>query len=69
MKIIENPNSVLLKHRQYLKTLELKKNLLAEEAQINAEEKENKTKTFKENAAKQRLKIKTLKENEVQQEE
>jgi hypothetical protein len=61
----KNPNSVLLKHRQYLKTLELKKNLLAEEAMIDAEEKENKTRTFKDNAAKQRTKIKTLKENEV----
>ena len=32
---------------------------------IDAEDKENKTKVFKENAAKQRTKIKVLKENEV----
>lgn len=43
----------------------MKKNILAEEAAINNEEKENKTAIFKANAAKQRQKIKTLKENEV----
>lgn len=61
-----DPNSVLLKHRRYLKGLELNKNAIAEGRMMGLQEKENKAIKFKENAAKQRTKIRTLKEQELE---
>lgn len=61
-----DPNSVLVKHRKYLKGLELSKNKQMEDQLMELAEKENKTIKFKENAAKQRAKISALKENELQ---
>jgi len=60
-----DPNSVLIKHRKYLKGLEINKNRQVEDQYMDMAEKENKTIKFKENAAKQRTKIRTLKENEL----
>ena len=54
-----------MKHRRYLKGLELTKNAQAEDRMMVMAEKENKTKVFKENAAKQRGKIRTLKDVEM----
>lgn len=45
-----DPNSVLLKHRRYLKDLEVKKTMSMEERMAINAEKENKTRIFKENA-------------------
>lgn len=45
-----DPNSVLVKHRKYLKTLEVRKNIDQEEQMLVMAEKENKTRVFKENA-------------------
>lgn len=61
-----DPNSVLVKHRKYLKSLEVKKNVDQEERMMSLAEKENKTRIFKENAAKQRSKIRTLKDAEME---
>jgi len=55
----------LIKHRKYLKGLEINKNRQVEDQYMDMAEKENKTIKFKENAAKQRTKIRTLKENEL----
>jgi len=61
-----DPNSVLVKHRKYLKGLEYNKNAQVENRMMDIHEKENKTQKFKENAAKQRTKIRTLKDAEMQ---
>jgi len=61
-----DPNSVLLKHRRYLKGLELHKNAQHEDRMLTLAEKEIKTQKFKENASKQRSKIRTLKGVELQ---
>jgi hypothetical protein len=42
-----DPNSVLLKHRRYLKGLELNKNQQAEDRMMDLQEKEFKTVAFK----------------------
>jgi hypothetical protein len=47
-----DPNSVLLKHRRYLKGLELNKNAQHEDRMMTLAEKEMKTAKFKENASK-----------------
>lgn len=60
-----DPNSVLVKHKKYLRGLEINKNTQIEDRMIDMAEKENKTIKFKENAAKQRTKIRTLKDNEL----
>lgn len=61
-----DPNSVLVKHRKYLKGLEVRKTVDQEERMMTLAEKENKTRVFKENAAKQRTKIRSLKEVELE---
>lgn len=61
-----DPNSVLVKHRKYLRSLETAKNIDSDERMIVLAEKENKTRVFKENASKQRSKIRTLKETELE---
>jgi hypothetical protein len=63
---IVDPNSVLVKHRKYLKSLEYKKAIDQDEQMLVVAERENKTRIFKENASKQRGKIRTLKENEIE---
>lgn len=50
--MLVDPNSVLVKHRRYLRTLEVKKNIDNEETMMAIAEKENKTVVFKQNAAK-----------------
>jgi len=47
-----DPNSVLVKHKKYLRGLEINKNTQIEDRMIDMAEKENKTIKFKENAAK-----------------
>ena len=47
-----DPNSILIKHRKFLKSLENKKMSEKQAKEIEMAEKEKKTKAFKENAAK-----------------
>lgn len=53
-----------MRHRNFLKDLEAKKNQEREDAMLTEQMKELKAKTFKEQAAVQREKIKTLKVTE-----
>ena len=53
-----------MRHRNFLKDLEAKKNQEREDAMLTEQMKELKAKTFKEQAAAQREKIKTLKVTE-----
>ena len=50
-----------MRHKKFLKQLERQKNYERAEAMENQANKENKTKAFKEQAARQRSKIKGLK--------
>ena len=45
-----NPNSILVRHKKFLKQLERQKNVEREDAFIAANEKENKSKAFKDQA-------------------
>jgi len=56
-----------VRHKRFLKQLEKQKNLEREDMLLQQNEKDNKTKAFKEAAARQREKIKGLKTNDVQQ--
>ena len=47
---IVDPNSILVRHKKFLKQLERQKNVEREDAFIAANEKENKTKAFKDQA-------------------
>lgn len=60
-----NPNSILLRHKRFLKQLEVQKNAEKEDMLLMMNEKENKTKAFKDAAARQRDKIKGLKTSDV----
>lgn len=60
-----DPNSILVRHRKFLKQLELKKGIEREEQLINEASKQQKVQAFKDQAAKQREKIKGLKEDEL----
>jgi hypothetical protein len=57
----EDPNSILARHRNFLKQLEGMKTQEREAAMLQEHLNEQKAKTFKEQAAKQRDKIKALK--------
>jgi parvulin-like peptidyl-prolyl isomerase len=59
--LIEDPNSILARHRSFLKELETKKQQEREEAMLYDHMKEQKEQKFREQAAKQRDKIKGLK--------
>ena len=61
-----NPNSILVRHRKFLKQLERQKNVERQEQLDVMAEKENKTKAFKDAAARQREKIKGLKYTEIE---
>ena len=67
MPSIADPNSILVRHKKFLRQLEKQK--VAEQAYQMEEQanKENKTKAFKQQAARQREKIKGLKQHDVQQ--
>ena len=56
-----DPNSILVRHRKFLKQLETQKNLEREEQMRDNEYQEGKRKAFKDQAAKQRDKIRGLK--------
>lgn len=56
-----DPNSILVRHRNFLRDLEAKKNQEREDIMLNEQMKELKAKTFKDQAAAQREKIKALK--------
>ena len=45
-----DPNSILVRHKKFLKQLERQKNIERDEAYQAAEEKENKTRAFKDQA-------------------
>lgn len=60
-----DPNSILLRHKKFLKQLESKKCIEKEEAVLTELNKIEKMHAFKEVAAKQREKINTLKAVEV----
>ena len=47
---IVDPNSILVRHKKFLKQLERQKNVEREDAFIAANEKENKSKAFKDQA-------------------
>lgn len=59
-----DPNSILVRHKKFLKQLERQKNVEREENFNALVERERKTKAFKDQAAKQREKIKGLKQAE-----
>ena len=66
MNGLADPNSILVRHKKFLKQLERQKNVERNEhAEIMAA-KENKTAAFKQAAARQREKIKGLKTADVQ---
>ena len=56
-----------MRHKKFLKQLERQKNVKRAETMEVMAEKENKTKAFKEAAARQREKIKGLKQTDVQE--
>lgn len=60
-----DPNSILVRHRKFLKQLEAQKNLEKEEVIEAQNEAERKKANFRNQAAKQRDKIKTMKAAEV----
>jgi len=62
MSLAGDPNSILMRHRNFLKNLETKKNQEREEEMLQEQMKELKAKQFREQAAAQREKIKTLKQ-------
>jgi hypothetical protein len=68
LKLINNfiadPNSILFKHRRFLKQLEEQKMKEKDEKDREEEQKEKKVKQFKDVAAKQRTKITLLKKDE-----
>lgn len=64
---IVDPNSILVRHKKFLKQLERQKNVEKEDDYMMQADKENKTKAFKEQAARQREKIKGLKGTDIQQ--
>lgn len=45
-----DPNSILVRHKKFLKQLERQKNVERDEAYMAANEKENKTRAFKDQA-------------------
>ena len=47
---IVDPNSILVRHKKFLKQLERQKNVERDEAYMAANEKENKTRAFKDQA-------------------
>jgi hypothetical protein len=59
-----DPNSILLRHKRFLKNLEAQKKEQLEMEMNYQNEQENKMTKFKETAAQQREKIRTLKEKE-----
>ncbi len=66
--ILVDPNSILLKHKNFLRGLEEKKVKEREDKFKDEQDKEVKTKTFKDNAAAQRQKIRNMKQDDnVQQ--
>ena len=60
-----DPNSILMKHRRFLRGLEEAKTKEKEERDMEEENQQERVKTFKENAANQRKKIKELKREEL----
>ena len=64
---IVDPNSILVRHKKFLKQLERQKNIERDDAYIAATEKENKSKAFKAQAQRQREKIKGLKGADILQ--
>lgn len=63
--LIGDPNSILVRHRKFLKQLELKKGIEREEAMLNDAHNSQKVQNFKDQAARQRDKIKDLKNDEL----
>ena len=63
--LIVDPNSILIKHKRFLKTLEGAKTKDREEQERIQQEREEKKLLFKENAANQRQKIKDMKRDEL----
>lgn len=61
-----DPNSILVRHKKFLKQLEKQKNVEREDEFNTVVERERKTKAFKDQAAKQRDKIRGLKAAEIQ---
>ena len=59
--VAADPNSILVRHKKFLKQLERQKNVERDENREIQAEKENKTAKFREAAARQREKIKGLK--------
>ena len=58
---VGDPNSILVRHRKFLASLEQKKTAEREHAMLEEHIKDHKEKKFREQAAKQREKIKGLK--------
>ena len=66
MLCIVDPNSILVRHRKFLKQLEAQKNLEREEEIEAGNEAARKKANFRDQAARQRSKIKNMKSNEIQ---
>ena len=66
---LADPNSILVRHRRFLKQLERQKNIERQEQLDIMAEKENKTKAFKDAAARQREKIKGLKHTDEEEQD
>ena len=62
-----DPNSILVRHRKFLKQLEAQKNLEREEAIEAGNEAQRRKQNFRDQAAKQREKIKGMKTTEINQ--
>lgn len=62
-----DPNSILVRHKKFLKQLERQKNAEREENQELEAMRQNKTLAFRENAARQREKVKSLKQADIRQ--
>ena len=63
--VTADPNSILVRHKKFLKQLEAQKNMEREEAietSLGADQRKQK---FRDQAAKQREKIKGMKTNEI----
>ena len=63
--MVGDPNSILVRHKKFLRQLERQKNAEREDQMETMMNKEEKTKQFKEQAARQREKIKGLKTQDV----
>lgn len=60
-----DPNSILLKHKRFIRGLEEQKQRERQDNELTQQEQDQKKKQFKDQAANQRKKIKTLKQEDV----